>query len=329
MATKKTALVKQADFDSSTVELIKSQVAVGATDQELQLFLYQAKKSGLDPLARQIYFIKRKVKQSKRVYNQQTRTYVTQDEWIEKATIQSSIDGFRVVAQRSGEYAGQDEPQFTESSSGGKPSKCAVNVYKFSPSGERYVAAVGVAYWNEYCPAAGQDFMWNKMPHTMLAKVAEALALRKAFPQDLSGLYTGEEMEQAEVVPAVAAKPAVVTPARQVTASKPAPRPAPVQPTPAPEPTPEPPADEAAPQDGEVIQDEEDQGATAEEAAEIMGGTVQTAPAQAQPAPASTPNHAGNKCEKCGKEGLTQAVVDYSRSKFNGQALCFKCQKEA
>ncbi len=166
------------------VELIKSTVAIGATDDELKMFLYTANRTGLDPLARQIYFMKRKV------WNKAKNGY------DEKVNIQSSIDGFRVVAERSGNYAGQDEPVFEEDTNG-KPLLCKVSVYKFSPVGERYPASVGVAYWSEYCPKEGQDFMWQKMPHTMLSKVAEALALRKAFPQDLSGLYTGDEMDQA------------------------------------------------------------------------------------------------------------------------------------
>jgi phage recombination protein Bet len=180
------------EFNAEQVELIKKQIAPKATDQELKLFLYQCKRTGLDPLTRQIYCIHRKEGQS------------------EKMTVQTSIDGFRVIAERSGVYAGQGEPEFTENADGSLLC-CKVRVYKFGPNGQRYEAAVGVAYWEEYVqvkdewvngqktgkktPAA----MWGKMPRTMLAKVAEAIALRKSFPQDLSGLYTGDEMEQSDI----------------------------------------------------------------------------------------------------------------------------------
>jgi phage recombination protein Bet len=171
------------NFSDEQIKLIKSQIAPKATNDELQLFLYQAKRTGLDPLARQIYCIHRYDK------NQG-----------QKMTVQTSIDGFRVVAERSGDYGGQDEPEFIEEN--GKISHCKIRVYKFRGQ-QRYQASVGVAYWDEYVPTAGQDYMWKKMPHTMLAKVAEALALRKAFPQDLSGLYTNDEMQQADNAPAV------------------------------------------------------------------------------------------------------------------------------
>jgi phage recombination protein Bet len=162
--------VMKIEFKPDQVQLIKNTIAKDATDDELKLFLYQCQRTGLDPMTRQIYFMKRSG----------------------KVTIQTSIDGFRVIAERSGDYAGQDEPQFIKDEG---DLYCKVTVYRFR--GEtRYPAAVGVAYWKEYCPPNGQDFMWKKMPHTMLSKVAEALALRKAYPQDLSGLYTGDEMEQ-------------------------------------------------------------------------------------------------------------------------------------
>lgn len=172
----------QLTFTEDQVTLIKSQIAPKATNDELQLFLYQAKRTGLDPLARQIYCIHRKAKDNN-------------GNWVEKMTVQTSIDGFRVIAERSGDYGGQSEPEFVEQD--GKLIACKITVFRFR--GEtRYPAAVGVAYWNEYVPKEGQDLMWKKMPHTMLSKVAEALALRKAYPQDLSGLYTNDEMQQAD-----------------------------------------------------------------------------------------------------------------------------------
>lgn len=163
------------EFNDDQVKLIKNQLAPNATDNELKLFLYQAKRTGLDPLTRQIYCIHRGG----------------------KMTIQTSIDGFRVIAERSGDYAGQSEPVFVEEN--GKVVCAKVSVYRFR-NDIRYEAAVGVAYWSEYVQEYNgkPSTMWAKMPHTMLAKVAEALALRKAYPQDLSGLYTGEEMAQAD-----------------------------------------------------------------------------------------------------------------------------------
>lgn len=171
------------DFTQDQINLIRTQIAPKANDNELKLFLHQASRTGLDPLARQIYAIHR--------WNSQ--------QGKEVMTIQTSIDGFRVIAERSGDYAGQDEPQFEDFD--GKPLKCKITVYRFRGD-VRYPAAVGVAYWEEYVQTdkQGNPFgLWKKMPHVMLAKVAEALALRKAYPQDLSGLYTSEEMQQSEV----------------------------------------------------------------------------------------------------------------------------------
>lgn len=185
--TKEIALV---DFNKEQVALIKSQIAPKATDNELQLFLYQAKRTGLDPLTRQIYAIFRNVKEKE----------YGKDVWKQKMTIQTSIDGFRVIAERSGDYGGQDEPIFTANNN--KLISCKVAVYRFRGD-VRYAASVGVAYWSEYAQLDDKNEptgLWKKMPHTMLAKVAEALALRKAYPQDLSGLYTSDEMNQADEI---------------------------------------------------------------------------------------------------------------------------------
>jgi phage recombination protein Bet len=172
-------------FSKEEFELIRSQIAPEATAEELKLFLYQAQLTGLNPLTRQLYCIHRNVKQGAN--------------WVKKMTIQTSIDGFRVIAERSGTYGGQSEPIFTEKE--GTLVSCKVSVFRFHNE-VRYEASVGVAYWDEYAPKNNEGKvtgMWAKMPHTMLSKVAEALALRKAYPQDLSGLYTGDEMNQSDV----------------------------------------------------------------------------------------------------------------------------------
>lgn len=163
------------ELSTKQVELISRTIAKGADKDELALFIGQCKRTELDPFARQIYFIKDK---SGRVMTQ------------------ISVDGFRLIANRSGDYAGQDEPVFEESDNG-KIVKCSVAVYRWRGE-NRYKAAVGVAYWSEY---ARTSPTWDKMPRTMLSKVAECIALRKAFPNDLSGLYAEDEVEIEAAVP--------------------------------------------------------------------------------------------------------------------------------
>ncbi len=156
------------------VDLIKRTIAKGATDDELKLFLYQCEKRGLDPLSRQIYFQKRKTKTG------------------EQMTILTAIDGYRLIADRTGKYAGNDEPIYDNERS---PSKATSTVYKIV--GTIRCPFTATARWHQYYPGDQSGFMWNKMPHLMLGKCAEALALRKAFPEELGGLYIDEEMHQA------------------------------------------------------------------------------------------------------------------------------------
>lgn len=181
-------------FTRDQVDLIKKTIAKGATDDELKLFLYTAEKRGLDPLAKQIYFQKRRSSKGE-----------------DNITIITGIDGYRLAADRTGKYAGNDDPVFDDEEN---PRKATVTVYKIT--GGVRCPFTATARWDAYYPGDALGFMWRKMPHTMLGKCAEALALRKAFPQELSGLYIREEMEQAgepitevaEPKPVKAAKPA-------------------------------------------------------------------------------------------------------------------------
>ena len=165
------AQITDGDFSNEKVDLIKKVVAVGCSDDELALFLYTCKRTGLDPLARQIYAIKRS----------------------NKMTIQTGIDGYRLIADRTGKLAGISDYVF-DSEEGKFPPKATVTVKKLLPDGQ-IAEFTATARWGEY-NAGGPT--WQKMPFLMLGKCAEALALRKAFPADLSGVYTAEEMAQAD-----------------------------------------------------------------------------------------------------------------------------------
>jgi len=171
-------------YSEEEINLIKNTLAVGATDSELRLFLTVCRNKQLDPFSNQVFFIKR----------------------ADKGTIQTGIDGYRAIAERTGDYMGNDEPVFWPEPdpllhAPLPPYKATVTVWK-NVKGEK-CGFTASALWGEYAPADLNDksaFMWRRMPNLMLGKVAEALALRKAFPNDLSGIYTHEEMQQAQTV---------------------------------------------------------------------------------------------------------------------------------
>ena len=148
------------------------------TEDEFALFIEVAKRTGLDPFRRQVYAIKRAGKMS----------------------IQTGIDGFRVLAQRSGEYEGQLGPEWCG------PDGVWRDVWlaKEPPAAAR-VAVLRRGFrqplWAVARTASYRaESLWNKMPEVMIAKVAEALAIRRAFPEDVSGLYSDDEMDQATAV---------------------------------------------------------------------------------------------------------------------------------
>ncbi|MBK8150841.1 MAG: phage recombination protein Bet [Acidobacteria bacterium] len=175
-------LATNLDFTPDYVQTVKDAFAKGTTDLELKMFLQTAKRTGLDPFARQIYCIKRWDGKLKR----------------EVAQTQVSIDGFRLIAERSGNYVPGRETTYTFDADGRIESATA---YIKKCVGDVWHEIAATAFYEEYVQRTKEghpNSMWSRMPRVMLGKCAEALALRKAFPAQLSGLYTVDEMGQAE-----------------------------------------------------------------------------------------------------------------------------------
>jgi len=156
-------------------QLISTTIAPGCSADELRLFAYACQRTGLDPFSKQIYAIKRGG----------------------KMTIQAGIDGLRSIAERTGQLDGSETYWCGEDGAwadvwlGSKPPAAAKTIIHRKGASHPFV---GVARFADY--NAGQG-LWSKMPAAMIAKCSEALALRKAFPADLSGVYSTDEMEQA------------------------------------------------------------------------------------------------------------------------------------
>jgi phage recombination protein Bet len=179
-----------AGFEQAQIQLYKDNFCKGASDEELFFFMTVCKQSKLDPVKRQIFCVPRyDNKLKKNIYTPQT-----------------SVDGLRVLAERTGTYEGQTPPYWCGKDgvwkdvwlSNEHPEAAKVGVYKKGCREPIW----GIARWDAYVQQYYKEGqwhtgpMWKKMGDTMLAKCAESMALRKACPDDTQGLYTKEEMEQ-------------------------------------------------------------------------------------------------------------------------------------
>lgn len=183
--------VAHAGLSQEQIELVKDTICRGATNDELALFVQVCNRTGLDPFAKQVYAVKRWDSKLKR----------------EVMACQVSIDGLRLTAERSGKYAGQIGPLWCGHDgewrdvwlSSEFPAAAKVGVLRRDFAEPLWA----VAHWVEYVQTTKEGAvtsMWREKATIMLAKCAESLGLRKAFPMELSGLYTSEEMRSADDV---------------------------------------------------------------------------------------------------------------------------------
>ncbi|WP_186293220.1 phage recombination protein Bet [Brevibacterium aurantiacum] len=156
-----------------------------ASDEDLAVFFHQSQRTGLDPFAKQIYMIERQGKQ----------------------TIQTGIDGFRLIARRTIDRTKEDFGYRPTLWCGRDGQWRDVWLEKEPPAAAKVIVIRGgqefdaIALFDSYAGKkrdGNLNSMWSTQGAHMIAKCAEALALRKAFPQDLSGLYTADEMQQAD-----------------------------------------------------------------------------------------------------------------------------------
>jgi len=178
-------------FTPEEIELIRrTQMPPGCAESLIpnvvDSLVHFGENTGLDPLLRQCWAT---VRQG-------------------KVSVQATIDGFRIVAGRSGEYEGQSEPQWcgpdgvwkTVWTDAKAPTAARIGVFRKGFREPIY----GIALYSEFVQTRSQDnggganSMWTKMPANQLLKCGESLALRKAFPEYLSGIYTDAEMGQAD-----------------------------------------------------------------------------------------------------------------------------------
>jgi phage recombination protein Bet len=194
------------EYDAEALSLIKQQVAPEVSDAELAYFLQFCKVRKLSPFARQVYAIVRNVRDG--------------DGWTKKMTLQTGIDGFRVLAERTGKYSPSSRNTEFDKFPSEEQNQYERHVKKWHRAKEdffppycatAFVMKLVSGFWTEIpatvrwsefvaVTAKGLSPMWEKMPFNQLEKCAEAKALRKAFPEDLGGMYVDAEMQQADVI---------------------------------------------------------------------------------------------------------------------------------
>lgn len=186
------------EFTKEQEKMIRDTYASGASESEFQVLMTTAKVRNLNPILKQIYFVSRNAKE---------KDANGRDVYVKKWSAQVSIEGLRSIAERTGKYAGSSAPEFGYTEGRTRKMKCAFTGKPFEQPipvtckvGIRRrdwaEPCFGVVHVDEFVQTSkyGVNKFWDEKTHVMMAKCAEAVGLRKAFPEDLSGLFISEEM---------------------------------------------------------------------------------------------------------------------------------------
>jgi len=194
-------------FDQSRLDLLKRTIAPSTTNDQFDLFVEVCRRTGLDPFAKQIYPVVRMV------------SVKVGDRWEKEPvmTIQTGIDGYRLITQRAGNYAGMDGPYWCGKDGEWRdvwldeepPMAAKVGVRATGDSDwtthvstyREYVQTVAV-YENKQETTRKPNSMWASMPANQLAKCAEAGARRKRWASDLAHVYVDAEARATEYIDA-------------------------------------------------------------------------------------------------------------------------------
>jgi len=176
-------------FSTNQVKLIREIVSpnlskVGNLETKelyFQMFMNYAKRTGLDPMSKQLYAL------------------MIQDKFV----IHTGIGGLRVTASRTGEYLGKSKPMFKgsvpfkyEDKEYTAPHSCEMEVYRFVKGQKAVFTAV--CYWDEFYPGGRRGYKWRSSPNLMLAKCTESQCLKMGFEIELAGIELTDNIARIE-----------------------------------------------------------------------------------------------------------------------------------
>ena len=176
MAKKEAELAVTTQEFTMSIDDVKNHWARGATDKELHVFMETAKLYGLNPIKREIYFVKYK--------NNPGQTLIGYEYYLRRAEETKQLDGWNVVFMKD---------DFGD--------KAVVTVHRK----DREHPFTWEVYRSE---VDKKQALWNVMPMFMTKKVAIAQAFRLAFPEQLVGApFIQEEVLDGEVIDVESEKP--------------------------------------------------------------------------------------------------------------------------